>query len=617
MVSSDARRERRLSWIVLAISVVAICAVHGPLIGYKTYANVDEAYAMALAERLLEGQKLYDGAVSQRGPLMYYSFEGIAWLHGWDNIVAFRLWALGFALAHLTLVWVVASRAISRRAGIVATILTGYALAFGFPPGDGYALHGETVQLPAMLLAAWLGAIAMRCPPRHRKRWGYLALSGLLFGVAAAVKQSVLLHPLALVVWIIADARRTGKYRSAALEMVVVGTTSLVVPGLLLLHAAAQGTLQELIYFTVTYNREVHLKPTTQRFAWLAPVFFRLVEQTGFFFLLALLFSNGAPNLFRRVAAALRLRSVGALFRGFGTSSYFALHCLIALATASAMWRFFPHYFIQAWPFAAIWAGAIAHRVVRGPKAKLHLDRLVVAFAGLVLVCATVGTIFGERVDGRVSHDRTVQDIGKYIEASTKSDDRIFVWGFSPWLYQYAHRRPAGRYVFETYVTGMVPWFWEKLSVERARVVPHSVENLLADLQAERPAVVVDAGSIMLARPMGTYQPFSSWLHANYCFELRLGAFDLYRRKEQPDATCAVPWFPHPHLPQDWNGRPLGMPLPKQADEDLRRQLPEGNYFKPLWFPDQPPPAHLDALRDAKRDKEEAEAESEGFSIEK
>lgn len=614
-MSTEAQRVRRLTGISLAASVVSICAVHGPLIGYKAYANPDEAYAMALAERLLEGYKLYDGAVSQRGPLMYYAFEGIAWLHGWDNVVAFRLWALAFALAHLGLVWIVARRALSKRAAIVATTLTGYALAFGFPALDGYALHGETLQLPAMLVGAWLGAIAMRHPPRHRSRWLSLAGAGLLFGVAASIKQSVLLHPLAIVVWIAVDAHRR-RSRAWLLELVVLGACCLVVPTIFVVHSASEGTLSQMIYYTVTYNSTVHLQPTTRRLAWLPNVFFRLSDQTGFFFLLGALLSSATPHVLRRVVSAVRLRSFWALFRGWGPTSYFALHALIALASAAGMWRFFPHYFLQAWPFVAIWTGGVAARWMKTKTLRARLDRLTLAVVALLIFCGTLGTVFGERIDGRIAHDRTVQDLGRYLEASTAKEDRIFVWGFSPWLYEYSHRRPAGRYVFETYVTGMVPWFWEKLPIEQARIVPGSVEALLQDLDRERPAVVVDAGAIMLARPMRGYKPFSDWLHASYCFELRLGALDVYRRKLQADTQCAEPYYPYPHVPVDWNGRFLGMPIPRQADQELTRRLPEGNYFKPIWFPSQTPPAHLDALRDSKLVKEEQEAADQGFLIE-
>src|SRR5947209_2352630 len=128
MGATDPQRPWRV--FCLVAGAVSIALVHGPLIGYKTFANVDEAYAGALAERLLEGFKLYQGAVSQRGPLMYYAFEAIAKLHGWDNIVALRLWALALSLAHFFSVYWAGRILLSKTAATVAALAAAYALSF-------------------------------------------------------------------------------------------------------------------------------------------------------------------------------------------------------------------------------------------------------------------------------------------------------------------------------------------------------------------------------------------------------------------------------------------------------------------------------------------------------
>jgi hypothetical protein len=606
----------RLERAVLAVSFVTICAVHAPLIGYKTFANVDEAYASALGERLLEGFKLYDGAVSQRGPLMYYFFEGVAWLHGWDNIVALRVWALGFALAHLFGVWLVGRKLLGRVPATLATLLTGYALTFGFPPYDGYALHGETLQLPALLAATAFGALAMR--RRGASRRNALAWAGLAYGCGAAIKQSVLLHPIALCLWLLVDAhRRGGAWRALARDVLVLASAAMAVPAAFALHAAREGTLRQLVYFTFTYNRDVHLRPApSQTFPWLPNLFFRLGDGTSFFILLTILIGCATPYVLRRIRAAWAQRSGWALGRGFGVAQFLALNLAIAVVSAASMYRFFPHYFLQAWPFAALCAGAELAKLGRTRRWGPGVRRVAWSALGFVLFCGWLGTVFGEKVDGRVSHDRVVSDVSKLITATTAPDDRIFVWGFSPWLYQYSHRRPAARYVFETYVTGVVPWFWEKLSIERARVVPGSVEALLGDLERDKPAVVVDAGSVMLARPIRAYAPFAGWLHEHYCFDVRVGAYDVYRRKAD-GAACSVAYFPRPFGAIDWSGHGLPVPLPVLADEELTKPLPPGNYFKPIWFRTEPTPRGLEAMIDAKREKEESEAASDGFRIEK
>jgi 4-amino-4-deoxy-L-arabinose transferase-like glycosyltransferase len=608
---------RWLSPLTLIVGFVSLCAVHAPLIGYKAFANVDEAYASALAERLLEGFKLYDGAVSQRGPLMYYAFEGLAWLHGWDNIVALRVWALAFCLSHLFLVYWIARVSLSREAAITAAGVTAYALVFGFPAFDGYALHGETLQLPALLGGVLLGVSAVRMPPGSNSRRRRLIAAGLLFGAASSIKQSVILHPAVLVVWLLIDAhRRKARWSTFTVDVAMLGVATLLLPAAFLVHAAHEGTLRQLIYYCYTYNRDVHLRPSTRWWLWLPNFFFRLSDSTTFFFLLFALASLGATRIGLRIRSAWRERSLWPLGRGFGVRHYFALNLVVAVASGAMMYRFFPHYFLQAMPFAALCAGSAVEPYARSRRWRSAWSALTVGLAAFVLLCGWLGTVFGERVDGRVMHDRTVDDVSKLIAGTTSPSDRIFVWGFSPWIYQYSHRRPAGRYVFETYVTGVVPWFWEKLSVERARIVPGSVDALLGDLDREKPAVVVDAGSIMLARPMRMYPRFADWLHANYCFDVRIGALDVYRRVAD-GAACEFRYFPRPFGAIDWGGRGLPLPMPKLADENMTRPLPHGNFFKPIWFGGEPTPRGLSALQDARRDREEKEADAEGFRIER
>jgi hypothetical protein len=605
---------RWLERLTLVISFVVVCATHGPLIGYKAFANVDEAYAGAIGERLLEGFKLYDGAVSQRGPLMYYAFEAIGWLHGWDNILALRLWALAFSLANLFGVWLLARKLLSPAAAIVATALTTYAFAFGFPPADGCALHGETLQLPALLGGVLLGANAVRRTPGSAARHRWLVGAGLLFGIATSIKQSVILHPASLIGWLAIDGHRRRAGRRVALDFLVLGLSTIALPVAFVIHSAREGTLHGLIYYAFTYNREIHLNPMPGRsLSWLSNLFFRLDEEPSFFVLVTALISLGAAWVFRRARAAWHQRSGWALGRGFGVRHFLGMNFALALASGATMYRFFPHYFLPAWPFAALCASAAAEPIARSRRWESTWRRLNVGFLALLLFCGWQATVLNERVDGRVMHDRSVDEVSRLIAATTSPRDRVFVWGFSPWVYQYSRRRPAGRYVFETYVTGFVPWFWDKLSIERARIVPGSTEALLGDLDREKPVIVIDAGSIMLARPMRAYAPFARWLRMGYCFEVRIGAFDVYRRKHDGIAECAYPWFPRPFDAVDWSGRRLWVPVPKVMDEDLTRPLPPGDYYKPIWFKEGPVPPGLDATRDKRREKEAREAEQDGF----
>ena len=606
-----AQGSRSLLAFTWFVAIASIIAAHAMLIGYKTYANVDEGYAAALAARLLDGAKLYQGAISQRGPLMYYAFEAIARGFGWDNIVGLRCVALALALLDVGLVYWAGRKLLSRDAALVAVLVTAYALSFGFPPEDGVAINGETLQLPLMVMGVVMGALAVRHAPSSRGRIVRLVAAGLLFGTAASIKQSVALHPAVIVLWLVIDARRR-RARVPVIETCALFVAVLVVPSLFVLHAAFEGTLRDLYYYTVVYNRDIHMQPTAKHFKWLPWVFFRMLQETAFPMVLLLIAGRGFPWLWRRVRAAFRLGSGWALGRGFGVQQYLALHLVIAVVSASVLWRFFPHYYIQALPFLALCIGAVVAPAFRKRSSAAHARGAAWGFGVFIVFAAAIGCDFSERADGRVAHDESVQTIARVVKATTAPTDRIFVWGFSPWIYGYAQRKPAGRYVFETYVTGFVPWYWEKLDVERGRVVPGSQEALLADLEREDPAVIIDAGSVMMARPMRLYRVFDDLLHTRYCFDMRIGAFDLYRRRRE--GTCERP-FPRPAEVVDFMGRDMPIPLPRTLDWETSKRLPSGSFFKPTYFLDAPKPIGLDAARDAKREKEELEGAADGFYV--
>lgn len=596
--------HRTLRVALLVAGIVALIASHAAVLGYKKYADVDEAYASSIAERLLEGFKLYDGAVSQRGPLMYYGFALIAKVTGWDNVLGLRVWALGFCIAHVLLVYWAGRVLVSRWAGLVAALLTVYALAFGFPARDAMALHGEAMQIPALIGCAVTGAFAMRGSPRRK----WLAISGLLLGVAICIKQSVALHVLPMLVWIAIDARkqRAGAWGALGDASTFVAAT-LALPAVFLLNALREGTLSQLVYYCFTYNLQVHLQPTARAMLWLGPLHDRMNERTFFFVALVVLAARAAPFALRRVRASAAARSLTPLVRAFGVRGYLGLHLVVALVTASSMYRFFPHYYLQAMPFLTVLLGAS----LRGAFVARTTGRIarstIAGFTAFLLAYAAITAYFLEKVDGRIAHEPVVERLARYVEASTAPEQRVFVWGFSPWLYPYSHRKPAGRFVFETYVTGFVPWFWEEPDVERKRIVPGSMEALLGDLDREKPEIVIDAGSVLFGRSMRAYELSSRWLHDRYCFELRFGAFDVYRRKPD-DASCQVPYFPRIAFPVDFYGRPAPfVVMPITVDQASSRWLPPNEYDKATQFAQQTPPPHVDMLRDPKREREAAE----------
>ncbi len=599
--------HRRWQTLALGFGVLALVGVHAPILGYKKLVDVDEGYALSIAERLLEGFKLYDGAVSQRGPLMYYGYELMAALTGWDSALGLRCWALAFAIGNVLMVYWAGARLLSRSVGVVAALLMVYALGFGMPLRDSVALHGETMQLPLLILSVVQGALAMRAAPGSSDRVKRLAVAGVAMGMAICIKQSVVLHPVPLALWIVLDAHKNRRGAGAALrELAVFALGVSLVPALFIVHAASTGTLGQMYYYCVRYNLEVHLRATGKSVGWVGPMFDRLNERTAFFVAIALVAAVSFGFVRRRVQSAWRARSAWVLGRAYGPRVYLGLHLVLALVTASSMSRFFPHYFIQALPFLTLLVAACFRRVFDARDTGALARRVAMGGALFLVAYGGLAAYFEEKIDGRVGHDPLVERLAAYIEAATTPDQRIFVWGFSPWLYTYSHRRPAGRYVFETYVTGFVPWFFEEPEAESKRIVPGSVEALLSDLDREKPALVIDAGAVMLGRPMRAYERPAAWLHEHYCFSFRFSAYDVYTRKGVE--PCEVPYFPRSPAAVTFYGGVIPILMPLLVDRDTSRWLPPTEFDKPSMFPGQTAPVAIDAIRDRKRELEVLEA---------
>ena len=578
--------RRLASWqtVVIVVGVFAVASAHAMTLGYVKLVNMDEAYAAALAERLLEGHRLYDGAVSQRGPLMYYTFELIAKLFGWDNIVAIRCVSLGLVLAHVGIAYWAARALLSRRAAIVVFAILVYCFAFGFDAYDGLALHGESIVAPLAVAAAALGALAMRDGPGARGRALKLVLAGLLFGAAACVKQTAIVQPLPLLLWWFLGIRGSAVKRSTwAREALIVGASLVFVPLVFAVHAWAQGTLRQLVYYCFSYNVSVHVQPGRQATHILKYVTENALKSPLFFLANAVSIALVVRRWWARLARTVASGARSELTRGFDLVDYLGLEFLVAFAIAASLPQMFQHYYIIVVPYLALSLAASTAASMRGARRSGLLRSGLLACAVLWAFMGAQTAYLREKTDGRVLHGLALEKVASYVQKVTRPDDRIFVWGFSPWLYLYAHRRPAGRYVFATYTTGFVAWFWDELDIEPARVVPGSVKALLEDLDREKPAVVVDAGSVEIARPMRAYAWAAEWLHAHYCFDARIGAFDVYRRKAD-GAACATDHFPYAALPVDWADAPLRVPMPMSVDHVESRPLPPGDFLKPLRF---------------------------------
>lgn len=107
--------------------------------------------------------------------------------------------------------------------------------------------------------------------------------------------------------------------------------------------------------------------------------------------------------------------------------------------------------------------------------------------------------------------DRNHVAVAKVMQAMSGPEESVFVWGFCPQLYVLARRRPATRFTFTAILSG------QTVEGRMIRTEQRSWELLKADLDKERPALVVDASSLFLKdQPLEAYPDFRAWLMQRY-----------------------------------------------------------------------------------------------------
>jgi len=127
----------------------------------------------------------------------------------------------------------------------------------------------------------------------------------------------------------------------------------------------------------------------------------------------------------------------------------------------------------------------------------------------------------------------------KVVDKYAKHDEPIFIWAFEATdIYVTCQHPPASRYVYMTSVAGVVPGFWD--SPRSRYVAPHAREDVLADLKATRPPVILDHPGRLGSFHITGVPSFARYLNENYCSrgnsESKNGrSFGVYVRKDRCD----------------------------------------------------------------------------------
>ena len=172
-------------------------------------------------------------------------------------------------------------------------------------------------------------------------------------------------------------------------------------------------------------------------------------------------------------------------------------------------------------------------------RSRFLLGRIALALVALGATASVALAMADRQVWPRSAwHQDRYQAVAMYVNLHTQPEARVFVWGNSPEIYLYAHRRMGSRYMSVNYQTGHV---WGTIAndlggaPDRKNVPAQSWNNLMADLQNNLPDIIVDAAAGKLDKmddePLSRHPRMAAFVSQHYRLEATVLGVPLYRRR--------------------------------------------------------------------------------------
>ena len=480
-------KQRLLPPLVFAVLLGTVLWLRGPSFAIPLW-NVDESIHATVARTLLDGGTLYRDAVDQRTPLTYYAVAAIFGVAGANNLFAVRL-----VLAGLIALTAFGLFRLGRRARDLATGLWAagsfVALSSNLLPGsDAFAFHTEWFAILFTTWAAWI-FWRQETPPSTRAAVGV----GALLALAFFSKQPALLDcapPVAVCLWRALAGDWT--FRDSVRCLVALGLGFAAPLLVVLAWFAAHGALGDFAFYAWSYNLDYYgpeISTLDRVLSALMP--FRLLAHGYPTILLAGTVATALLLLrlvqFQPTAAQRRENSWRVFLLGW---------CASSLAGAASGGRGFEHYGIQFLPAFSLAAGLALAELGAWARAQWLESRRLRAATAASALALVAGQLAWHAAQARQTPPPPVDPadrLSTYIRERTTPADRLFVWGYNPDIYLYTDRRPASRFVYCSFLTGLIPWTNLDPQKDTAyAVVPGAMDTLLAELQRNRPAFIVD-----------------------------------------------------------------------------------------------------------------------------
>lgn len=515
--------------LTLTALVIGVLLFGRFLFPYAQPLGFDEGYMVSFAERVIDGRWLpYVDGVSHRGPALYWFLALAQLLTGRYEWIGIRVVGLLGCLVTVSATFLAGAAARWALAGAIGGAAYVFLIAAEDMPKDGIAVFGEQVATPCLAVSFCLLAIALCRTPPGRRRAVLLVLAGVCSALSAMTKQTTGTALVPFLLWVLVHAwseadsseNKTSRKRFAwclpALGF-LAGWGGMFL--LLILWYVAHGAFGELVYWSLTYNTAVYMQPYRggvwrEVMAWLHGQHDALIGIA-----LAATVAVVRPVV---LATSFSRRGLMQAYARAGFEVTAALSAILLLAGAAAPARFWSNYFVPTYPWFGLVAGVLVELLARGDgqghgKGLTRLRQTAPAVV-IAVVLAFAGGLrlhnLNQQFAAGAWENPRPDPICAHIDKYARPEDSIFVWGFDGDLYITCRRRPAARYTYLTMVAGIVPPFWGESRPER--VAPGTRKTLRADLEQNRPAVILDV-PIGDTFSMDGIPELAAFLSRDYC----------------------------------------------------------------------------------------------------
>lgn len=493
MITASAAKPTYDRREIIILGVIAIVALVVRLTFLHEPFERDEGYYACIAQEILRGGIPYRDAIDMKPPGVFYIFALAIALFG-ATVESIRIFTALYTLGTLLAVYWLARRIQGTVAGLCAAAM--FALYSGAPLVQGSSSNSEVFMVLPLVMSA---ALFVRWLEEGKRV--FLCGSALFAGLAMLVKTVAL--PYVALLFVFSLLKRGSETR---MKQGVINAVTFVAP--LVLLAA----------FTLGY---FFLKGALKEFiAWNVTIPYFYSKGGGVFGPpLAAVLTRLAPELFLPALAAVPT-SLWLLFGRRDLKSMFI--ALLLPASCLGVWlpgKFFPHYFIQLYPFLSILAGIGLAKVFEARGMFRWVAGTVVAASFLFYAVKEYKLFFvysPEQVSV-IKYGPTFAEsvyIADYIKKRTSPTDYIFQWGFEPELYFLADRRIPVPYISST-VLGSY------------KDPEPAIRSMTVNLQTKKPKYIIvqpgwaDWPGILEVKDI---------VAKNYKFETRMGYALIYQR---------------------------------------------------------------------------------------